>query len=543
MAWPSRSNRRKSARRSRGDQKKQASRPPDFVALGQAIDFNFLLEDRTMKLKKISGVGLTALSLALGIATFGAPVRAEAPALQASPEQAKAIEDWTRTLAVQAATYAAPLVAMYNLRDTVAVGARPKARPGEIWRMEDISTPKLSAESGYVSPNVDVVYGFGFADLGVEPVILTAPDSGDRYYMIEVVDMYTNAFAYPAGGASGYKGGKFAFVAPGWKGDLPEGVKRIEAPTRWIEFQPRVNVKGEADLPAARKVLAAITLQGLSEYKGGAAPARPDYHYEVPKLTQGVATSHMQFDDPLQFWSIFSAALNENPPPEAEIKTILPSLKYLGIELGKQWKHENVPPAILAQMKVAAANIGKLALGTMPLAGTLKNGWVIPPYNTGNAGTDYLSRLDVAVFGLTANAANQAIYYSGVLDAHNMPMTGAKKYTLTLKPPMDYAQPVAPGFWSVTMYDRVTNYTAPNPINRYHLADYDKLTKNADGSITLYLQADSPGKDKEPNWLPSPKGPFYLIFRNYAPSPAVTEGLKDRASFQGPPGVFPVGGE
>ncbi len=251
----------------------------------------------------------------------------------------------------------------------------------------------------------------------------------------------------------------------------------------------------------------------------------------------------MQFDDPLQFWSIFSNALNENPPPASEIVSVLPQFKYLGIELGKQWKPDNVPPAILAQMKKAAASIGDLALGTMPLAGTLANGWVIPPYNTGNAGTDYLSRLDVAVFGLTANATNQAIYYSGVLDANNQPMTGAKSYTLTLKPPMDYARPVSPGFWSVTMYDKTTNYTASNPINRYHLADYNNLKKNADGSITLYIQTASPGADKESNWLPSPPGPFYLIFRNYAPAPEVTAGLKDRATFQGPPGLMPVGGK
>ena len=296
-----------------------------------------------MNFMKNSRIGAMALSIALGLAPFAGPARADELTLQASPEQSKAIDEWTRTLAVQAATYAAPLVAMYNLRSTVAVGPHPKALPGQLWRLEDIATPKLAAESGYVSPNVDVVYGFGFVDLGQEPYILTAPDFDGRYYMIEIVDMYTNAFAYPAGGASGYKGGKFALVGPGWKGELPAGVTRIDAPTRWIELQPRVNVKGEADLPGARKVLAAITLQSLSEYKGGAAPAQPSYHYEVPKMTPGVATSHMQFDDPLQFWSIFSNALNENPPPASEIAAILPSLKYLGIELGKQWKPEDVP--------------------------------------------------------------------------------------------------------------------------------------------------------------------------------------------------------
>ena len=143
-----------------------------------------------------------AVCAAVTLAALMSNVPVRGQELKGTPDQLKAIEAWTATLAVQAVTYAAPLVAMYNLRSTVAVGPRPKAPPNDIWRMEDISTPKLAAESGYVSPNLDVVYGFGFADLGAEPVILTAPDSGGRYYMIELVDMWSNAFAYPAGGAS-----------------------------------------------------------------------------------------------------------------------------------------------------------------------------------------------------------------------------------------------------------------------------------------------------------------------------------------------------
>jgi hypothetical protein len=464
----------------------------------------------------------------------------EARPLKASPEQVKAIETWTYTLGVQAATYCAPLVAMYNLRSTVAFGPKAKAAPNTLWRLEDISTPKLSAESGYVSPNVNVVYGFGFADLGTEPIILSAPDSDGRYYTVEVVDMWTNAFAYPAGGSSGYTGGKFAFVGPGWQGTLPPDVKRINAPTRWIEFQPRVFVKDEADLAGARKMLEAITLQGLSQYTGAAAPKQPGYSYELPKMAPGVATSHMKFNDPLQFWSICSAAMNENPPPESEITAVVPQFKYLGLELGEQWKPENVNPVILAQMTSASEQIGDLALGTMPLGGVLQNGWIIPPANVGLAGSDYLSRLDVAVFGLTANTVEQAIYYSGILDGENEPMTGRKRYTITFKEPMLYAKPVPPGFWSVTMYDRTTNYSVANPINRYNLGSESNLKKNSDGSFTLYLQADSPGPDKETNWLPAPYGPFYLILRNYAPVPELATALKDPTTFVGPPPVVPV---
>jgi hypothetical protein len=468
------------------------------------------------------------------------PKSAPSASPKASPEQIKAIGTWTNTLAVQGATYCAPLVAMYNLRSTVAFGPKPKAKPNTIWRLDDISTPQLSAESGYVSPNVNVIYGFGFVDLGAEPVILTAPDSGGRYYMIEVVDMWTNAFVYPAGGTSGYKGGKFALVGPGWQGTLPPDVKRVDAPTRWLELQPRVYVKDEADLAAARKVLEGVTVQTLSQYTGSAAPKPVEYNYELPKMAPKVATSHMKFDDPAQFWSICSAAMNENPPPKNEVEAVLPQYKYLGLELGKQWKADAVNPLILAEMKKASAQIGDLALGTMPLAGRLVNGWVIPPANTGFAGTDYLSRLDVAVFGLTANSVTEAIYYSGVLDGHNQPMTGATKYTITFKGPMLYAKPVPPGFWSVTMYDKETSYSVPNPINRYSLGSQSDLKKNPDGSFTMYLQTTSPGKDKESNWLPTPKGPFYLILRNYAPVPELATALQNPATFEGPPPVLPV---
>ena len=135
-----------------------------------------------------------------------------------TPDQAKALEDWTYAVALDAANWGSPAVMMYNMRANDAVGPKPKAAPNTIWRMEDISTPKLSVEAGYVTPNVNVIYGFGFLDLGPEPIILTVPDSNGRYYLVEIVDMYTNAFAYVGGLATGYKGGKFALVGPGFKG-------------------------------------------------------------------------------------------------------------------------------------------------------------------------------------------------------------------------------------------------------------------------------------------------------------------------------------
>jgi hypothetical protein len=342
------------------------------------------------------------------------PVRIEALAQtgdkEMSPEQAQ--KAWARSLAVQAATFGSQIVAMYNLRATIAFGPKSKAPPGKIWLFDAMPTPKVQEEAGYVTPNVNVLYGFGFADLGQQPYILTAPDSHGRYYMIEIVDMWTNAFAYPAGEHSGYKGGKFALVGPGWKGKLPADVKRIDCPTRWIEIQPRVHVKNEADLPGAQKVLNGVKLQSLAEYNGGPAPAPVAYDYEVPKVNPKVASSQMQFVDPLQFWSIFSAAMNENPPPKSQIEGLLPVFRYLGIELGKPWNPKTVNPIFLHEMKLASQAIGPMMNQAIPLMGShVVNGWTIPPYNVGLPEADYMLGGAVAVVGTTANATAEGIYY------------------------------------------------------------------------------------------------------------------------------------
>ena len=178
------------------------------------------------------------------------------PSAGQSPDQTapagprgKAVETLSGAQALIAATWGCPLVIMYNLRYNDAVGPEPKAAPNSIWRMQDISTPKLSREAGYVTPNVNTLYGFGFLDLGPQPVILSVPDSGGRYYVVEIVDMWTNAFAYAGGVATGYKGGVFALVGPGWNGSLPPHVRRIDCPTRWIMIQPRVHVRRPEDLP------------------------------------------------------------------------------------------------------------------------------------------------------------------------------------------------------------------------------------------------------------------------------------------------------
>ncbi len=454
---------------------------------------------------------------------------AAAPVPQTSlpPSRATSLSDWTYALATYAATWGAPLVTMYNLRYNDTFGPNPKAAPNEIWRMSNISTPQLSQEAGYVTPNVNTIYGFGFLDLGPQPIVLTLPNSNGLYYMVEVCDMWTNAFAYPAGAANGYKGGKFALVGPGWTGTLPAGITRIDSPTRWVLIQPRVHLASQADLDAARAVLSGITTQGLAQSLGNPAPPTPTYAYAAPIYrSKNQPVSALDFQDPTQFWEIFSAAMNENPPPADEVAALVPILKPLGIELGKQWDPSQVNSIVLDAMNRASAQIGQL-LGTLP-AGYFENGWFLPPPTIGNFGTDYKTRAIVGRDGLTANTAREAVYIDATSDNHSVLLSGSNRYSITFHqlPPF-----VKPGFWSLTMYDGTNNYTVPNAIDRYSLGSDDTLATNADGTTTIYVQTANPGQAHASNWLPAPAGPFYLILRSYAPGQAMIDSLTDPQAF------------
>src|ERR1035438_3801566 len=304
-------------------------------------------------------VGVLAL-MAGSVAAQQDSVAGKAPkqGTQVPPAQAKALEDWSYSLAVQAATWGSPAVIMYALRDHDAAGPNSKALPNGIWRMENTSTPELAEKAGYVMPNLSVIYGFGFLDLRQEPVILTLPDSNGLYYMVETLDMWTNAFAYPAGAEAGYKGGKFAYVGPGWNGQLPPDVKRIDCPTPWILIQPRIHLPNQSGLAAAQAVLKQITTQPLSQYLGNPAPSIAKYDYLAPDLINPkLPVSVLDLKDPLQFWDILSDVMNENPPTKEEIKGLLPLFEPLGIQIGKKWDRTKIDPITLNSMTRAAQEI------------------------------------------------------------------------------------------------------------------------------------------------------------------------------------------
>jgi hypothetical protein len=423
------------------------------------------------------------LALAGGLASFVTPALAQQdaaapgsskPKPRIPPAQAKALDDWSYDLAVQAATWGSPAVIMYALRDNDATGPRAKAQPNRLWRMENVADPELAEKAGYVLPNLSTIYGFGFLDLRQEPVVLTVPDSRD-------------------------------------------------APTPWVLIQPRIHLPQQSGLEAARKVLAGIVPQTLSEYLGKPAMPAPKYNYATPDFVNPkLPVSSMDFRDPLQFWDIMSAVINENPPPADQISALLPMFAALGIELGKTWDRSKVDPIVLKAMARAAEGIPDI-LAEVPFGRLTSNGWNIPPPTMGVYGTNYEARAWVARDGLTANTPKEATYFVGQLDSADQPLTGAKSYTITFKQTPPFHEPA---FWALRMFDATNYYPVPNPINRYVLgSDYPDMKRDQDGSLTIYLQNENPGKDKEANWLPAPKGLFLLIVGVYAPGEAIIESL------------------
>jgi len=207
--------------------------------------------------------------------------------------------------------------------------------------------------------------------------------------------------------------------------------------------------------------------------------------------------------------------------------------KPLGLELGKTWDRSKVDPIVLQAMTRAAKTIPSM-LNTLPF-GRLTNGWFIPPPTIGDSGTDYQIRAIVARVGLTANTPKEAVYFDATLDGDGKPLTGANRYTMTFQKTPPFREPA---FWALRMFDATNSYPVPNPINRYVLgSDYPDMKKNPDGSLTIYLQKDSPGKDKEANWLPAPTGPFLLILGTYAPGDAIIESLSNPTAYVPPPAV------
>jgi len=368
-----------------------------------------------------------------------------------------------------------------------------------------------------VRPNFDTLYSSGWLDLAQGPVILSVPDMKGRYYLMPMLDMWSNVFAAPGTRTSGDGAAHFAVTPPGWSGTLPEGVQAIASPTPTVWIIGRTQTNGPDHYAAVRAVQAGFKLTRLIDWgKPPAAPPvtiNPSIDMKTPPKAQVDALK------PADFFRRGVELLADNPPQITDWSQ-LSRLERIGIERGKPYDLATLDPAIRTAVEEGAGDGLKLMEERGGAIGKMVNGWQINT-NLGVYGNDYFARAVVAQRGLGANQPQDAVYPLNLLDAEGKPVMGENRYVVSFK---KGELPPADAFWSLTMYD-AEGFPVANPINRYALGDRDALAFNADGSLDIVVQNEDPGPRQRANWLPGPAhGPITMTLRIYAPRPEALDG-------------------
>jgi hypothetical protein len=466
-------------------------------------------------------------SAAMLLATASVVVTLTNSALAVPPQETKAIGE-------EAYIYGFPMVMNYGVMNEYFIdknSGQYKCGFNELYNTDAVYTPK---DTAVVTPNSDTPYSFFCADLRAEPVVVTVPEiEKKRYYSIQLVDMYTCNYGYVGSRATGNDAGKFMITGPGWKGQTPPGIKKIfPCETDFTFGIIRTQLFTPADIDNVKKVQADYKVQMLSDFlKKPAPPAAP--HIDWPKLDKKRAEI-----DPFYYLNFL---LQFCPPvgPAAVEKPMREKFARIGIEAGRPFPSTDLSPGQKAELGAGMkAGFEKISQQTEAFGKDI-NGWLIGSaigdrsFYNGN----WTLRAAAAKAGIYGNDAIEATYPLAKHDAEGNPLDGSKhNYTVTF--PARQLPPVN-AFWSITMYDGKTQLLIKNPINRYLINSpmLPQLKKNDDGSLTLYIQNKSPGKDKESNWLPAPNGPIYLVMRLYWPKTEPPSVLPPGEGTWKPPGI------
>jgi hypothetical protein len=368
-----------------------------------------------------------------------------------------------------------------------------------------------------VRPNADTYYSTAILDLTDEPLVLSLPDTKGRYYMMPMLDAYSNVFASPGTRTTGNKAGNFLIVGPQWNGVVPSDMNEIKAPTNavWIIGRTQVNSKADGAtvvVPLQKQ----YKLTPLSTWSNAPLPKKRTETSPPPKGDPNSIVAKFPLND---YFTYVNELLARNPPPIAD-KEALDRFASIGVGPGKKFDLETFStPTQTALTKIPETIFGEFQ-GELTATQSLVNGWNVGRKIIGTYGTNYHERASVAFFGLGANIREDAIYPSCVVDENGNVLNGENKYLLHFD---KGKTPHANAFWSLTMYD-ADGYFIKNPINRYAIGDRSNLKINGDGSIDIFIQKDNPGKAKEANWLPAPSGVFNLLMRVYWPKKEMIEG-------------------
>lgn len=377
---------------------------------------------------------------------------------------------------------------------------------------------------GVSAPNADTLYSLAWLDLS-EPQVFSHPDMGKRFYLFELVDLWMTAFDSPGLRTAGGKAANYLFTGPGWNGKVPAGMQHVPVATRYMVILGRTYADGT---PADYKAVNALQAQ----YRITPLSAWGKFHaYEAPPVNKSPGFS--MTDNPqsailalstAEYFNLLAKLMGGAAPPAKADGPTLAQMAKLGIEPGKPFEFDKLDPAVQAALKdIPQQALAKIEANHGSL-GKVVDGWVVTT-GLGIYGTDYLKRAVVAAFGWPANREKDAVYPYAEVDSAGRPLSGANKYTLTF---VKGQTPPVNGFWSITMYEIDQGWWfVPNPLNKFTVSPRNNLKYNPDGSLTLYFQNESPGKDLESNWLPAPKGAFIAMLRMYWPketAPSILDG-------------------
>ncbi|MFL9585221.1 DUF1254 domain-containing protein [Stenotrophomonas sp. AB1(2024)] len=460
--------------------------------------------------------------LLLGLCALAACGKREPDTAATAPSAAPATADAARASELRATAKDAyiwgfPIVEGYKTLYQQAVdkgGPNFHAGLNEIGNVSSVATPK---DTAIITPNSDTPYSFLWMDLRAEPVVISVPAiDANRYFSVQLIDLYTYNFAYINRAATDGKASVFMVAGPDWQGETPKGVRQVfRAETQLAYGLFRTQLISPSDLDNVKRLQAQYKVQPLSAFLGTPAPPQapaitfPPYD---PEKASG-----------LGFFSYLNFLLQFAPTVDSEA-ALRQRFAGIGIEPGKPLDAAALPPAdreaitagiadanqALEQFVATEVNTGKVSSADM--------------FGTRAALKDnYLYRFAGAKLGIYGNSASEADYQSYFVDAQHKPADGSQ-HDYVLRFAKDQLPPTN-AFWSVTLYDGKSKLLVDNPLDRYLInsAMLPTLKRDADGGLTLYIQHGSPGTDKESNWLPAPAGPFYLILRNYSPGQAVLD--------------------
>jgi hypothetical protein len=369
-----------------------------------------------------------------------------------------------------------------------------------------------------VTPNVDTLYSSAFLDLSEGPMVLSLPEMDARYYLMQMMDAWTNVFESIGTRTTGNGPADYAIVGPDWTGTLPDRLRKIQAPTNMVWIIGRTQTNGKSDYSTVHSLQDQYQLVSLQSWRSAPQtsailPVSTIVDMVTPPSEQ---VAQMQVT---AFFNRLNLLMKDNPPARADDPT-MHSLAPVGIFPGKPFSMSRLNPLVAEGFESGFHDAQRELIEHAANAqGKVINGWAISD-KVGIYGTDYRTRALVALAGLGANLPADAVYLHATREMNGEPLNGRNRYSITFP---SGQLPPARAFWSITMYDS-NHRLVKNPINRFALGDRDSMQFNQDGSLTLLIQHGSPDQRYESNWLPAPDGNFNLVLRIYWPDERLSKG-------------------